>query len=72
VNGNVLTVVDGNNATQTINVSAATEIRSTSGALNARRLLANPDLKDDVAYCLQLDSLDIVASLRTDGWIRVA
>lgn len=37
VNGNVLTVVDGNNATQTINVSAATEIRSTSGALNARR-----------------------------------
>jgi 2-phosphosulfolactate phosphatase len=42
------------------------------GALNARRLLANPDLKDDVAYCLQLDSLDIVASLRTDGWIRVA
>jgi 2-phosphosulfolactate phosphatase len=42
-----------------------------ASALNARRLLANPDLKDDVAYCIQLDAFDLVASLRSDGWIRV-
>lgn len=33
---------------------------------NARRLLANPDLRADVAFCLRRDSLKIIAELR-DG-----
>jgi phosphosulfolactate phosphohydrolase-like enzyme len=31
---------------------------------NARRLLANPDLRDDVAFCLRRDSLGATAELR--------
>jgi 2-phosphosulfolactate phosphatase len=33
---------------------------------NARRLLANPDLRDDVPFCLRRDALDVTAELR-DG-----
>ena len=36
---------------------------------NARRLLANPDLRGDVALCLQRDTCPIVASMETDGKI---
>lgn len=42
-----------------------------ASALNARRLLSNPDLKEDVAWCIQRDSRDIVALLQPDGWIRM-
>jgi len=31
---------------------------------NARRLLANPDLRDDVPFCLRHDALDLTAELR--------
>jgi 2-phosphosulfolactate phosphatase len=31
---------------------------------NARRLLSNPALRDDVAFCLRRDCLDLVAELR--------
>ncbi|MGD0813621.1 MAG: 2-phosphosulfolactate phosphatase [Verrucomicrobiota bacterium] len=31
---------------------------------NARRLLANPDLRDDVAFCLQRDVLQVAGELR--------
>jgi 2-phosphosulfolactate phosphatase len=33
---------------------------------NARRLLSKPELRDDVAFCLRRDSLEIIAELR-DG-----
>ena len=33
-------------------------------ARNARRLLANPELRDDVAFCLRRDVLDGTAELR--------
>ncbi|MDB6023910.1 MAG: 2-phosphosulfolactate phosphatase [Verrucomicrobiales bacterium] len=36
---------------------------------NARRLLANPDLHDDVPFCFQRDSLNFVAQMH-DGIIR--
>ncbi len=37
---------------------------------NARRLLSRPELADDVPFCLQRDTLDVVACLMPDGWIR--
>ncbi len=37
---------------------------------NGRRLLANPELRDDVAFCLQRDIFPLVAKMETDGAIR--
>jgi 2-phosphosulfolactate phosphatase len=37
---------------------------------NARRLLANADLRDDVAFCLRRDTLDLTAELR-DGAVAL-
>jgi 2-phosphosulfolactate phosphatase len=37
---------------------------------NGRRLLAIPDLRDDVAFCAQRDIVDLVAGLGADGWLR--
>ena len=38
---------------------------------NARRLLAIPELRDDVAFCLQRDIFPLVARMEADGAIRV-
>ena len=43
-----------------------------SEAENARRLLAIPELRDDVAFCLRQDVFSLVAVLGHDGAIRVA
>jgi len=40
-------------------------------AENARRLLAIPELRDDVAFCLQRDKYPLVAWMETDGMVRV-
>ena len=37
---------------------------------NGRRLLAMPELRDDVAFCAQLDVFDLVAVMDKDGAIR--
>jgi phosphosulfolactate phosphohydrolase-like enzyme len=37
---------------------------------NARRLLAIPELHDDVAFCLQRDIFPLVARMEADGAIR--
>ncbi|HLZ54973.1 MAG TPA: 2-phosphosulfolactate phosphatase [Verrucomicrobiae bacterium] len=37
---------------------------------NARRLLAIPELRDDVSFCLQRDIFPLVTRLETDGAIR--
>jgi len=42
-----------------------------SEAGNGRRLLAIPELRDDVAFCLQRDVYDLVATLGQDGAIRI-
>jgi len=42
-----------------------------SEAENARRLLAIPDLRDDVAFCLRQDVFNLVAGLDRDGMIRI-
>jgi 2-phosphosulfolactate phosphatase len=39
-------------------------------SLNAQRLLANPDLAADVAFCLQRDSISLNAALMGDGSVR--
>jgi 2-phosphosulfolactate phosphatase len=39
-------------------------------SLNARRLLANPDLAPDVALCLQRDSIALNAALMGDASVR--
>jgi 2-phosphosulfolactate phosphatase len=39
---------------------------------NARRLLANPGLRDDVAFCLQRDTCPLIARMETTGAIRPA
>jgi 2-phosphosulfolactate phosphatase len=38
---------------------------------NGKRLLAQPELRDDVAFCAQRDCLAIVARLEKDGRIRL-
>ena len=41
-----------------------------AASLNARRLLAQPDLAPDVAICLQRDSIHLNAGLMNDGSVR--
>jgi 2-phosphosulfolactate phosphatase len=43
---------------------------SVSNATNARRLLAIPELRDDVAFCLQRDVFPLIARMEADGVIR--
>jgi phosphosulfolactate phosphohydrolase-like enzyme len=42
-----------------------------SDAENARRLLAIPELCDDVAFCLRQDVYNLIAALGRDGTIRI-
>jgi len=39
-------------------------------ATNARRLLAIPELRDDVVFCLQRDVFPLIARMEADGAIR--
>jgi len=39
---------------------------------NGRRLFANPDLREDVAFCAQRDIFNLVAVMHADGAIRRA
>ena len=43
-----------------------------SDAENARRLLAIPELRDDVAFCLRQDVYNLIAALGRDGAIRIS
>jgi phosphosulfolactate phosphohydrolase-like enzyme len=43
-----------------------------SEAENARRLLAIPELRDDVAFCLRQDVFPLAAVLGRDGVIRIS
>ena len=40
------------------------------GSQNGRRLLANPELRDDVAFCAQRDVFNLVAALGAEGVLR--
>jgi phosphosulfolactate phosphohydrolase-like enzyme len=41
-------------------------------AENARRLLAIPELRDDVAFCLRQDVYNLIATLGGDGTIHIS
>ncbi len=41
-----------------------------SNSTNGRRLLAIPELRDDVAFCLQRDVFPLIARMEADGAIR--
>jgi 2-phosphosulfolactate phosphatase len=41
-----------------------------SQSRNGRRLLVNPDLHEDVAFCVQRDLFSLAAELGTDGEVR--
>ena len=38
---------------------------------NGRRLMAHPDLRDDVPFCLQRDLFSLVAELGKDGVVTM-
>jgi hypothetical protein len=40
-------------------------------ARNGRRLLANPDLRDDVPFCLDRDKLNFLAEMTAEGVVQV-
>jgi 2-phosphosulfolactate phosphatase len=42
------------------------------GSQNGRRLLSVPELRDDVAFCLQHDIYPLIARMKADGALRVA
>jgi 2-phosphosulfolactate phosphatase len=44
-------------------------LAAVSNSRNGRRLLSVPDLRDDVAYCVQRDIFSLVAELGNDGTI---
>jgi 2-phosphosulfolactate phosphatase len=46
--------------------------RKISLSENAQRLLSLPELRDDVAFCLQRDIFPLVAKMESDGAIRTA
>jgi 2-phosphosulfolactate phosphatase len=46
--------------------------KTTGQSENGRRLLANPELRDDVAFCLQRDIFPLIARMKNDGAIHRA
>jgi 2-phosphosulfolactate phosphatase len=46
--------------------------RAIGGSENARRLLAIPELCDDVGFCLQRDIFPLIARMNADGAIRTS
>lgn len=42
-------------------------LKAASEARNGQKLLSNPDLRDDVAFCMRTDSCDFAAELEKDG-----
>lgn len=57
-------------ARQIYRASANDLLASMKFARNGRRLLEMPDLRDDVPFCLQRDSLSIVAALNRQGCLE--
>jgi phosphosulfolactate phosphohydrolase-like enzyme len=38
---------------------------------NGRRLMSNPDLRDDVPFCVQRDLFGLAAEMGKDGLVRI-
>jgi 2-phosphosulfolactate phosphatase len=68
---NRVTLADSAEVALRVYRTAAADLFSAAGASqNGRRLLANPELGGDVAFCLQRDILPLVALLGRDGVVR--
>ena len=46
-------------------------LKAAAGSRNGRRLLAIPELKEDVRFCLQLDAFNRAAALDSDGTVKL-
>ena len=57
-------------ARQIFNLARPDLLLAVQHGRNGRRLLANPDLAEDVVCCLQHDSVDFLAALEKDGAVR--
>ena len=42
-----------------------------SESRNGRRLMSNPDLRDDVPFCVQRDLFGFAAEMGKDGLVRI-
>ena len=38
---------------------------------NGRRLMSNPNLQEDVPFCVQRDFIGLAAEMGKDGWVRI-
>jgi 2-phosphosulfolactate phosphatase len=59
-------------ASRTYRAEAADLSSALGRSRNGRRLLEQPNLRDDVAFCAQVDRLAVIAHLEKDGSVRVA
>lgn len=67
----VLQITDSAETAQRIYAQAKPDLLATvRNSENARRLLAIPELRNDVSFCLQQDIFPLVAKLQADGSIR--
>lgn len=57
-------------ARQIYQQNAGDLLNAMQSARNGRRLLAMPELRDDVPFCMQRDSLTFLASMTSDGSVR--
>lgn len=57
-------------ARQIYQVSKDNLLRAAQHGRNGRRLLAHPELRDDVPLCFQRDAIDFLAELGKDGVVR--
>jgi 2-phosphosulfolactate phosphatase len=57
-------------AHQAYRAAAADLFKAVSTTKNGRRLMANPDLRNDVVFCLRRDVFDLVGVMGSDGVIR--
>jgi len=59
-------------ARQIFQLAQGNLLEAASQSHNARRLRSRPELKDDVAFCLQRDVFDFTAVLNSEGKIVIA
>jgi 2-phosphosulfolactate phosphatase len=59
-------------ATRLYRLESSDLLTAFSQARNGRRLLSLPSLRDDVPFCLRLNSSPFAAELSPEGWIKCA
>lgn len=57
-------------ATRSFRTAETSLPEALANSTNGRRLLAIPELREDVAYCAQRDVADVVVGLSSEGWLK--